>query len=137
LNPPANHHATEAELDEIIRADDSVSSRDDIEAMVGPGHVAYAGGWTEQPTCPRCGHTGPFEDYVNGWFATRIEPQLTCVQCDYTALLGDWDVKYSICVTNCGVHLRDWPSLPAHAPTVFAEALRRIGERPRYIVGKL
>ncbi|WP_054813882.1 hypothetical protein [Nocardia arizonensis] len=110
-----------------------VPDRHLITPMLG---FDYACAWNHatEPRCPRC--ATPLEGWDGEEWMYGAEPFETCAVCEYTALIGDWDLTNSLFAkTNCGVALLDWPSLWECADDVHRQALHLIGHRPRYLYG--
>lgn len=110
--------------------------RQSITPMLG---FDWASAWAESqgPSCPRC--DVPYDEFeIFSWLHSETEPSVTCPVCDSTALIGDWGLEHAtFALTNCGVALRDWLCLPSHAQDVHARALDLIGQRPRYLHGRI
>ncbi|MGN2639704.1 hypothetical protein ACWEKT_00595 [Nocardia takedensis] len=135
---PVRERALAELLAEAVRLRDrptGVPDRHLITPMLGFDFVrAWNGGGAA--SCPRC--RSPLADgYERNWIYGP-EPFAACAQCEFTGLLGDWDLTGApFAKTNCGVALLDWPDLPADAEAVHRRALTLIGRRPRYLYGKL
>ncbi|MEV0293765.1 hypothetical protein [Nocardia sp. NPDC050710] len=112
-----------------------VPDRHLITPMLG---FDFASAWSYagMPICPRCGTD--LADWDEEEWIYGAEPFETCTVCEYTALVGDWDLTtVSFAKTNCAVALLDWPNLPEYASDIHERALHLIGDRPRYLYGKL
>jgi hypothetical protein len=77
---------------------------------------------------------GPFTyDYgelIDAWLVSD-EPEVRCVQCGWTARLGDWVTDYFPGLVGApGVVFRDWPALN---PDFIRALVARLGGRSRYI----
>lgn len=75
------------------------------------GHDLYfPGGGPLGPVCRRCGTETDFDGTVPlaaDWLASRLEPSLTCPNCDWHALWGDWDISASLAVCSFAVIFGD------------------------------
>ena len=100
--------------------------------IISGRRVHDSGGNYEPPTCRRC--EAPLDstvhiEFIQPWLDAS-EPEVTCVVCDETALLGDWSGEFAIHVANLAVRFNNWPPLPEG----FANELgSRLGPRSRVI----
>ncbi|HEV2635110.1 MAG TPA: hypothetical protein VGX23_08185 [Actinocrinis sp.] len=90
------------------------------------------GGNYEPPACPSCAatlDTGTHIELIEPWL-TKGEPEVTCVSCNESALLGDWPGQFALHVANLAVQFNNWPPLTEE----FTRELGgRLGARSRVI----
>ena len=64
---------------------------------------------TDAPVCPRCGavadHDGAWWAELTRWLDSGVESEVTCAECGFTAVVGDWRLEYSVAVGALGVVL--------------------------------
>jgi len=75
------------------------------------GHELYfPGGGPLGPVCPQCGNENDFDDTLPlavDWFESRVEPSLTCPNCAWHALWGEWEISSSLSVCSFAVIFGD------------------------------
>jgi hypothetical protein len=83
------------------------------------------------PTCARCGAERPDNiDFAEEWWITRVEPEITCLSCGWTALDGDWPGPFWLAASDLAVRFFNWPLL---SEEFLATVQARLGGRTRVI----
>lgn len=93
--------------------------------------AATAAGNSEEWVCPRCAAELDWNDLVESWHTTHVEPIATCENCRFSALLGDWPAEFPTALIGAPcVAFQNWPPLQQR----FVEELqhRLGGSRCRY-----
>ncbi|MBH0776495.1 hypothetical protein [Nocardia bovistercoris] len=133
---PVDHRALGELMSEALRNLDratEVPDRHLVTPMLG-FDFACAWNYAVDPWCPRC--RTPLEGWDGEAWMHGAEPFETCSACEFTGLIGDWDLtNAAFAKTNCGVALLDWPNLWECAVEVHRHALGLIGRRSRYLCG--
>jgi DNA-directed RNA polymerase subunit RPC12/RpoP len=114
----------DVETDPSVSAFAAVSVETEWQVFTAMGNLT-------PPTCARCGAQRPEDiDYVEEWWVTRVEPEITCPSCGWTALDGDWPGPFWLAASDLAVRFWDWPLLSEQ----FLAAVRaRLGGRTRVI----
>lgn len=87
----------------------------DCYAFVAKRDLYHAGDSAGGPVCPRCGTELPLMSVISrisDWDQGGTEPLLTCTECSWTALLGDWKVSSCMVVAHLAVIIdHTWSNL--------------------------
>jgi hypothetical protein len=86
----------------------------------------------EPPTCARCGtelYENVYFDMVQPWLHGD-EPSVTCRNCGWTGLLGDWPAPWGLAVGSLAVTFNNWWPL---SNTFVAEIGTQLGGRTFFV----
>jgi hypothetical protein len=103
----------------------------DVVSVVTEWQVFTAMGNLTPPACPRCGVERPGDlDFAEEWWVTRVEPEIACLSCGWTALDGDWPGPFWLAASDLAVRFFNWPLL---SEEFLARVRARLGGRTRVI----